>query len=403
MSLNNHRLLLMTLIRKDQFTGINNIASPERLPEGAVADAVNLDFTVGGKAEKRTGYELLRECEEGKELRAVFTLPDGSLALIENDELLRFSHGTEQKLANISKGTVAATIHNNKLYLQTPYEGLEVSNLNRVSSWYESNPDFDLADTQGYMPAGSYRIGVTKLFNNKESGCNIIRINTRVEQGIKVILPQEGRYRVYCSVADGSTLYYQGEAAGEFSLTVAPMEDTERLANEFLTPLPVCEMLESYQSLIVGAADRFLFFTRPMQPHLHHPAQDYLQFPDKITAIASVADGVYVCADKTYFISALGSSEMMQMVVLDFGAIQGTQVRLPDLSVSWFSEYGQVLAGLSGQVRLLNQNTFSPDTADSGAAGFIEHNGNQMITTVMRGKPQRSKLKSTDFWDIEVI
>ena len=52
----------MSISRRNQFTGSNNIAKPERLPEGAVVDAVNMDFTVGGKAELRTGFSKVRDC-----------------------------------------------------------------------------------------------------------------------------------------------------------------------------------------------------------------------------------------------------------------------------------------------------------------------------------------------------
>lgn len=397
------RVNVMALIRKDQFTGSNNIAKPERLPEGAVVDSVNMDFTVGGKAERRAGYTLLRECDEGKELRAVFAMPGDSIALVENNKLIKVTDDYEEEIAEIDDGIVAATQHNNKLYINTESNSLEVGD--SAGKWHDKNPEFDLSvhSNLGQVPEGRYRIGVTKLINGKESGSNVIEKVIGEKSALEITFTDDGEHRVYCSNANGSTMYFQGETTGSYSMTNDPVENSLRLESAWLQPFPFCTMLDSHNGRIVGANGRFLYFTRPMQPHLHHPAEDYLQFPTDITVIASVANGIYICADKTYFVSAIGSNEMMQRVVLEFGAVKGTTVRLPDTSIAWFTKYGQVLAGASGEVRLLNQGVYSPDVADNGTAGFIEHNGNQMITTTMKGDPQGSQLKSTDYWDLEVI
>ena len=388
----------MSLARRDQFTGSNNIAKPERLPEGAVVDAVNMDFTVGGKAELRTGFSKVRDCSNA---RAIFDMGSNGLALVDGEDLIRVDQsGSETFIAKLSAGHVAATLHNNLLYLNTAIESIVVGET--VEQWSVEPPAFDVALTSGSMAPGLYKVAVTKLADGKESGCIPATISVGAGQAISVTTYSAGNCRLYSSVANGQTLYYQGTATIQNKIS-APVDDTERLETAMLSSLPFCNMLTSHNAMIVGARGRFLYHTRPMTPHLHNPESDYIQYANDITLIASVTGGVYVCADKTYFVSGLGSQEVNQRLVHEFGAITGTAVKLPSGAVTWFSKYGQVIAGPDGAVELVNKASYSPDTAKDGAAGLLEHNGNQMIVTTMRGEPAGSSLRSTDHWDIEVI
>lgn len=387
----------MSLARRDQFTGSNNIAKPERLPEGAVVDAVNMDFTVGGKAELRTGFSKVRDCSNA---RAIFDMGSNGLALVDGEDLIRVDQdGSETFIAKLSAGHVAATLHNNLLYLNTAIESIVVGET--VEQWSVEPPAFDVALTSGSMAPGLYKVAVTKIANGKESGC--IPAVISVGQGQSIVVSSAGSgNRLYCSVANGQTLYYQGTASHSNHIA-NPVDNTERLETDMLQPFPFCEILDSHKGLIVGARGRFLFYSMPLQPHLFNPEVNYVQFPCDIELIASVADGVYVCADKTYFISSIGSDNISQRVVLDFGAVKGTAVKLPNKTVAWFSKYGQVMAGPEGITELINKASYSPETASDGAAGFLEHNGNQMIATSMRGEQKGSRLQSNDHWDLEVI
>lgn len=387
----------MNIIRRDQFTGSNNIAKPERLPEGAVVDAVNMDFTVGGKAELRTGFKKIRD---GQNIRAVFSMADGAIAIVEGSKVIRFEGGAEYELANVSLGPVAATLNNGKLYLNTIAESIVIGR--SVEPWAIESPAFDVSLVAGNMAPGLYKFAVTRIVNGRESGCWPAAIN--VGEGQAVSLTTEGNLdcRLYASMANGQTLYYQGVAASHNTI-ISPVDDTARLETAMLSRLPFCENLISHKGIIAGSSGRFLYHTKPMHPHLCAPESDYLQFPTDITLMASVSDGVYVCSDKTYFISGIGSSEMMQRVVAEFGAVAGTCVTLPNGAAAWFSKYGQVIAGPEGSIELINRNSYSPSVAVDGAAGLLEHNGNQMIVTTMRGEQKGSSLKSRDYWDIEVI
>lgn len=382
--------------RRDQFTGSNNLAKPERLPAGAVVDALNVDFTVGGKAELRTGFTSVREQAD---TRAVFAMGD-ALALVAGDKLLRVTEQGANELASLSPGPVAAAWHNGELYLNTLAESLRITG-NSVMPWAVQAPVFDISIEPGSLPAGVYQIGVTAV-QGVESGCLPMVVTLNGSQALRVSVDDDRECILYCSVANGTTLYRQGKAYAT-NLLSSLVDDTARLATAGLYPLPACTLLDSHQAMLVGARDRFLYHTRPMLPHLHRPESDFVQYPAPISVIASVDSGLYVCADKTYFITGLGSADVIQRTVLDFGAVPGSMASLPDGSVAWFCEYGQVIGRKDGAVELINRAAYAPDRAGIGAAGMLEHNGNQMVITTMRGEPTGSRLRSSDYWDLEVI
>lgn len=387
----------MRFVRRDIFTGSNNIAKPERLPEGAVVDAVNMDFTVGGKMELRTGFERVLEAEN---VRAVFAMGE-DLALVSGDKLLHYADGVTSELTSLSPGPVAAVYHNSELLLNTLNQSIRVTK-GQAQHWAIPSPAFDLQVVEGSLPAGVYQVAVTALDGGIESGC-IKKVVTLGEgQALRVSVTDSRECRLYCSVANGSTLYHQG-IAHDTNLIGSVLDSSMRCETAGLEPLPFCSILESHQGMIVGADGRYLYHSRPMQPHLCNPEFDYVAYPEPITLLASVAGGVFVCADKTYFLSGVGGSEFVQRTVAEYGAVAGTAVQLPDGSAAWFCQYGQVIGRPDGSVDLISRASYAPDTAEQGAAGFIEHNGNQMVVTTMRGDVSGSGLRSVDHWDLEVI
>lgn len=388
----------MSVSTRKSFTGSNNIAKPERLPEGAVVDALNMDFTVGEKAELRVGFEKILDSTG---VRAIFSMGDGAVAIADGSQLLRLHNGVTSVITSIGPGPVAATMFNDKLYLNTMYEALEIGQT--TSPWVISPPTIDISIGSGTAAAGVYKIAVTTLIDGKESGCTPYTLSLTEGQSIGVsVSPAAGTQRLYASVANGTTLYLQGVVNG-FSTVNSPVDDTEVLSTAGLQSMPRCDILDSYKGFLIGAAGRFVYISEPMQPHLHNPETGYLQFPADVDLLVPADGGFFVCADKTYFISDLGTERVEQRVVLEFGGIPGTSVALPDGSAAWFSRYGQVVTRENGQVEQLNRATYSPDTASQGASGVLEHNGNQFIVTTMRGEQNASCLKSTDHWELEII
>lgn len=178
----------------------------------------------------------------------------------------------------------------------------------------------------------------------------------------------------------------------------------ERLGTAELERLPFCDRLSTHNSLIIGSRGRYLYHTEPMWPHLHNPVSGFLQFASEIVMHASVGTGLFVATTgKTYFITGIGTEEVQQVEVLNIGAAPGSAVQLPDRRVAWFTQYGQAIGSADGVVSLPNRPNYAPDIGSVGAAGVLEHNGNQMVVTNMRGELQGNRLRARDFASLEVI
>ena len=119
---------------------------------------------------------------------------------------------------------------------------------------------------------------------------------------------------------------------------------------------------------------------------------------------ASVGSGLFVATtSKTYFITGIGTDNLQQREVLGVGAAPGSAVDLPDGRVAWFTQYGQAIGSGDGAVALPNRASYAPEIGTVGAAGVLEHNGNQMVVTNMRGELQGNRLQARDYANLEVI
>lgn len=103
--------------------GTNNVADPERLPEGYARAVVNLDVTSGGKLCQRQGMQRIYE-----------GAPRGLLALghkllvADGNQLVEINtrNGTSRTLRTIDgRGRFVGCEHNGRLYLSTVTECLE--------------------------------------------------------------------------------------------------------------------------------------------------------------------------------------------------------------------------------------------------------------------------------------
>lgn len=382
--------------------GANNIAKPERLPEETVALAVNVDPTAGGKFELRVGFEQVLA---GATMRALFEAGD-LLVLVDGAQLLAYDPAADTAIeldTIAASGPVAATYLNDALYLNTLNESLRFDG-QAMTPWAVPAPRFEVQLVAGQMPAGLYKVAVTAVDGGVESGVLPLLVRLNGAQDLRVLCNDPRDCRVYCSVADGQTLYLQGRPlAGAMRLAYVA-DDTQRLETAELERLPFCDRLSTHNSLIIGSRGRYLYHTEPMWPHLHSPVSGFLQFASEVVMHASVGTGLFVATtSKTYFITGIGTDEVQQVEVLNIGAAPGSAVQLPDKRVTWFTQYGQAIGSADGVVSLPNRPNYAPDIGSIGAAGVLEHNGNQMVVTNMRGELQGNRLRARDFASLEVI
>lgn len=157
----------------------------------------------------------------------------------------------------------------------------------------------------------------------------------------------------------------------------------------------------AHNSQLIVASNNVAEMTRPMRPHLVDRVRGFVQYGADIGAMVS-AGALYISADKCYSLTNVETDGIAQRVVLEFPAIPGTAVQLPDGRGAWMTRYGQAVLS-DGSVELVNRESFAPVSAASGAAGVLDHNGNELIVTTMKGTDRANPLAASDFFIGEIL
>lgn len=389
----------MDTYRRDNWkAGINNIARPNRLPDGALRDLLNLNPGEGGILTLRAGYEKVADCTDCRFAAGI----NGRVLLVDDGKVLAYANGATRQIGSLTAGAdVAGTIHNGELFLSSRAEGLRTDG-ETVRAWTVRAPAFTVEVVPGGgMLSGRYRVAVTAVEDGVESGTDSMLVTLPAGAAMRVLSADPRALRVYASVENGETLYYQGPLIGGATALGGVSDNTETLATDGLVPMPACDEYVSHRGVIAGRLGRYVFLSEPMQPHLMHPVRGFLQYPVDVTVLASGSAGLYVVADRTYLVTGAETLTPEQSRLLEVGGVAGTAVTLPDGRVMWFSPSGPVVAGPDG-VRLVSQGVYAPDVAATGAAGLVDHDGNQMVVTTMRGSPLNQTLAAGDFADLEI-
>lgn len=382
--------------------GANNIAKPERLPEGFVRHLVNLDPSAGGQLDMRAQSSKVLDAADMR-----LAVDMGSQIVYVDGGLL----GCYSKLTDSAEvigsvdavGEIAGVEYEGQVYLSTVRSSLRTDGVT-VKPWAVPEPSFAVEVIQGDLPAGIYKFAVTaKGEDGEESGASPRLVRLLGGQAVRITTDDSRALTLYATVHDGASLFSQGPLIGGAMALTQVDDQRERLTTSGLVPMPHCSMLAAYNAQIVGVCERLMVFSSPLYPHLMDAVGGFIQYSAKPTMIAATDGGIYVAVgDETFFVTGTDSDKPSSRRVLGIGAAGNTSVQLPDGRAAWFTRYGQAIGDSTGVITLPNRDTYAPDLADIGAAGVLEHNGNSMVVTTMRGATKANNVATGDFADLEM-
>lgn len=387
--------------------GIHNRANSKSVPDGFVRDLVNLDPLVGGELGLRTGYDQRYPANDARGALSVgssIVFADGA-SLLCYDTLTSSIH----TLAQIaSSGRLVGAVLNYELFLCTATETLRFDG-SILRQWGVQTVTDQPVPTiiAGSLLAGTYQCAITLVNAAGEEGGTVNPIQVTVTDGAGLLFDPQGlpaghTYRLYVGSSSGETLYLQYEGGSAFAVTNL-RDDTARLDTLNLRAPVGGDQVASLGSVLLIADGKTLWHTVAMSPHQIDMSKNFFQYPAPITVVLQVDDGVFVCADKTYFLQSPESGDVVQNTKLEYGAIPGTGSILPDGRACWMTQYGLAVGALDGSVTLLSQNNFVPEMAQYGASGVVDHNGNQMVVTTMRGQKGPNPLAASDYYEAEIV
>ena len=245
--------------------------------------------------------------------------------------------------------------------------------------------------TAGELAIGSYQVAITWISaSGEESGTGLAATIEVVADGSSIHLsdfpppPSSVAFiRVYVSHKDGVGLYRIADlhpAAPSYEINKVSNTAAFRLQTQFGMPPPPAEILEYHNGRIYMANNNILWFTEALRYGLVKPMKGWIQFPKRITIVKAVDDGIYVCSDKTYWVSGVDTPQFHQREVLPYGGVFGTGINLPNFdAVAWFSKRGIIFGGENGEVLNIMEDRVAVAEHGYGAMLWREHKGLRQI------------------------
>lgn len=395
--------------------GIDNRSPWRSLPQGTVRDSVNLDLLPEGIFNLRTGFSLVAQ---GAAVRGALSV--GRYILVAdgtNLNLFDVDTNTLTTLATIAgTGRFTGDVWNEELFFCTENQTLRFKD-GVLRDWGVttlSNQPVPTVGTGG-LAAGEYECACTFVDAYGDEGGTVNPVLVTVPANGSLVFslptpPAGGKVRLYVAPVQASTLYLQYEGSGTFEVSTVA-QNTARLDTSLLRAPVVSDFIAEHNGVIAQADGKTLWLSTPLRPHLRDAARRYFQFAAEIDGIVSAENGLFVLAEKTYFIADPETDNPTQVTVAPYGGVRGTMTKLPDNHAAWMTRYG--LAKTTGQgpqngvgtamVSLVSASRFLPELATRGASGIVEQDGKQLVVTTMHRAEDTNPLRASDYYEAEII
>lgn len=405
----------MRFVKSDRFRGINNLLPPDRLRQlgdreaGAfVRDAVNVDLTSAGTFQRRPGRTRVGTDTNCRGLHA----HNDALYFASGTNLRRYDGAAFTTVGQVASPQAPVTFVSapGALICSDSFRLQRVDSAgSRTLAPEVPNPIPLPVVTVGGLPQGKYGVCFAAEFDDGTRSAMSYPLYFDVPAGGGISFNQAARSQaigVFLSTANGDIFYRVGTLQpGDTTLLVPTHRaDGEPVSYEWLEPLPAGHVLEHHRGRLLSARDNVLNYSRPYQPGLYSPRSDYVLFPDPISILASVDNGLFVATThETWFFPGDDITQAAPKQIAPYGAVRGTRARVPQASEwMWFSERGTVLTEGSG-LRLLQDENLAFSPAESGAGFVREDNGLRTYVAALTGASPAAGAVVGSFMTAEVV
>lgn len=394
---------------------MDNIHVDEELPADTLRRAVNVDITDAGKVRRRNGYRLVTAMQGAHSLWSD-TLGNGYFVQNNRMKALLLG-GVIQDLGEVQAGNnhVSFVKVNNDVYYSCASAKGKITD-KALKPWGVEVPTStaQLSPTIGLFNAGTYYAAVTYvLADGRESGASALSsINLSAIGGIAVIamptpvMAEVVKKRLYLSTGDGEVLYLAKEfdVLDQFTTITSPIIGSELRTAYLAEPILSNGIAEvSGRIFMISAAEKnVVFYTEALAFDHMDVRKNHYNFPAEVTLIASTRSGLYVCADKTYYIQNAGQDEASQVEVFDYVGIANTAQLIPaSHEYIWMTNRGAVIGHDGGQAELLASETLTTGMMIRAASMVREQDGIRQFV-VTGTKTEAISLESGSYFNAEI-
>ena len=404
-------------ITHDKFGGLNNKFAPEHIPESLLEILDNFDVDVGGGLHLRDGYTNLIA---GTNAHSLWSNGDKEAFYVDENVLYQIDP------ENVTQRTgVASVLHPNRVGYysigsRTYFSNGSTSGVieNGTSRpWGIPTPAITPLTTtiSGQLTAGTYQVAIRYVATDgRVSGSRTAGIHTLPVDNSGIHLfglqqsadPSVSHTEIYCSTPDGDTLYRAGTTTDTTFDIVDLHGDMIPLDHQFVQPCPGGDIVELFAGRLFLASGRYLFYSNPLNYEMFD-AHNYVEFPAEITNVMPVDDGIFITADRLYFLEGSDPKLFRQREREIYRAAKYTAVKIVGGDVileniptgmKWLvvTDKGIVMVGTGGMVFNLTEKTVMIDKAETGAAIFRSKDGmNQFLSVLSNPSNQRLRVGDT--------
>lgn len=278
-------------------------------------------------------------------------------------------------------------------------------------------PDFDLALPQnaGHLLRDALNVDVAAGGSIKtRAGYTQVVAGTDVHS---LWAPPEGDFALYCDAGNlyriapstmapmlvapgfgqmGPVRYAQvneviyftdGVRAGSYHPSAGPTPAwgaavAQKVGDQDLVPMPPGSNIAYHNARLLVAVGGALIYSEPFTPHLRDAARGFELFPAPITCVAAVEAGVFVVADKTYFIAGGFPAQTVRAVLPYGGPAQQAGYR-PDGGAHWMSTRGIVACSKDGEITNLQDKHIAIEVSGAAATLMREADGTRAIVAAL--------------------
>jgi hypothetical protein len=393
--------------------GVNNIATDLALPTDrygngvTLRDAVNVDVLTLGNVRRRSG---VRQVVIDANAHSVFA----------TDTLMIWATPTSLRVADVN---FKITVVLNDVRLKKPISYVTVN-----GRTYFSNENINgiinadgTYEPWGIVPpavpptlsgaAGNRQYSVTctfVTFTGEESGAPLAStIGIGDVPTINVLnIPQSSDPRVvstrlYVTNIDGGMFYRAVDVPkGQTSIAINGFFSSgATLKTQFMQPPPTGQLLTYNNGVIFIASGSNVFHTAPLRYGAYRPDEHFYMYPERVTLVKAVDDGVYVSSDNIYFLAGATTGEVVQRHVAVGKAIEGAHCDLPNTDdVMFVTDRGFMRATNSGQLKNLTEEQIALNFYDRGALGYSELNGHKAVFAIFDGVKSNPAIFKSDLF-----
>ncbi len=368
--------------------GIVNITDKYNVPEDALLDALNVNFTNTGSVSRRDGYKLFL----AGNVHSMFEFKD-TLYYVKNTDLCKMnSLGTETVLRpNYTTEKVFYVSVGNEIYLSTQDKTNRINSFGNLDYWGVNSPKSECEVLIGQAGSGSlkkgiYRVNYSYMVGNYES--SVYPLDTVFEvpyDNFKVDLSciptsQSTSAMFYISTMNGENIYACGTG---YEVEVSIGINSGKLPKMYGDSIPSWKELCFANGRIWGVKGKYVYFSMDRDYRQYNPALNISIDGTDINLFKAVDNGCYVITDLgTYFLACKNPEDTANMELIKLNndkVIKGT-LFTDNKVVGWLSTNGYMVADQAGKVENRSKERIDlSKNYSSGSSIMIEKNGIRQV------------------------